>query len=80
MTPINLTTASFGATVLSLREQRGLTRDALASATQIHPTIIALIEQGMIGVQLPTIVSLADALGLSGGELLSTAERAHDAS
>lgn len=80
MQPTSLSRASFGAAVAALREQRGLSAAALASATQLHPTLIQLIERGLTGVRLPTIISLADALGLSAGELLRVAERSDGAS
>ena len=60
----------FGKRVRHLREQRGLTQEALADLSGLHPTYISGIERGKRNVSLANIRRLATALGVSLSELV----------
>jgi len=60
----------FGARVRELREDRGLSQEALADAAELHRTHISLIERGQRSVRLETIERLAIAFGVQPSELL----------
>ena len=64
--------AWLGETVKSLRRRMGLTQEELAWRANLHRTYIADIERGARNVTLRSIESLAKALEMSVGELLST--------
>jgi len=63
--------AAFGARLRELRTQQGLSQDALALATDIHPTAIGRMERGAREPRLTTILRLAHGLNTPPGELLS---------
>ena len=63
--------AAFGERLRELRDHKGLSQDALAHATDIHPTAIGRMERGAREPRLTTILRLADGLGLQPGELLN---------
>ena len=57
-----------------MRELRGrqeLSQDALADATDIHPTAIGRMERGAREPRLSTILRLAHGLDVQPGELLN---------
>ncbi|MBX3750409.1 MAG: response regulator [Opitutaceae bacterium] len=63
--------AWLGETVKALRRRLGLTQEELAWRANLHRTYIADIERGARNVTLRSIESLAKALEMSVGELLS---------
>jgi transcriptional regulator with XRE-family HTH domain len=75
MNSVDLSRASFGAAVRALRLERGLSEQELAAATQLEsPSLVDSIEEGRLAVRLTTLLSLAEALGVSASELLRRAE------
>ena len=60
----------FGAIIRSLREEAGLSQEALAEAAGLHCTHISLIERGGRSVRLETVEALARALHAQPGELM----------
>jgi len=54
-----------------LRNHRGLSQDALAHVTDIHPTAIGRMERGAREPRLTTILRLAHGLGIQPGELMN---------
>lgn len=62
--------AAFGKRLRELRNRQELSQDALANATDIHPTAIGRMERGSREPRLTTILRLAHGLGVQPGELL----------
>lgn len=62
--------AAFGRRLRELRSRLGLSQDALAEATDIHPTAIGRMERGAREPRLTTILRLAHGLDVNPGELL----------
>lgn len=65
------TLRDFGYRVHSLRVERGMTQMALAHEAGLHPTYIGQVENGRRNVALLNIRALADALGVTAGDLLA---------
>ena len=63
--------AAFGKRLRELRDRQELSQDALADATDIHPTAIGRMERGAREPRLTTILRLADGLDVQPGELLN---------
>ncbi|MEV3989069.1 helix-turn-helix transcriptional regulator [Streptomyces sp. NPDC049837] len=61
---------AFGSQVRKLREQAGLSQEALANAAGIHRTYVSSLERGQRNVGLDNIVSLASALNVPPATLL----------
>lgn len=61
--------------IQQLRQERGLSLDALAAATGLHPTSIGLIVRGKRGMTLTTAAALAGALGVRLSDMLVEAEQ-----
>lgn len=61
---------AFGARVRTMREQAGLSQEALADAAGVHRTYLSSVERGQRNISLANIQALADALGHSPDELL----------
>lgn len=68
--------AAFGRRLRELRERHTLSQDALAHATDIHPTAIGRMERGAREPRLTTILRLANGLGVQPGELLDDLDAA----
>ncbi len=62
--------AAFGRRVRKLRNERGLSQDALARATDVHSTMIGRLERGAREPRLSTILRVAAGLEVEPGELL----------
>jgi len=56
--------------VRRLREDRGLTQEALGEACDFHPTFISLIERKQRNVTISTLEIIARALGVDVYELI----------
>ena len=63
-------TRQFGERVRELREDKGLSQEALADEARLHRTHISLIERGQRSVRLETVERLAVALRVQPGELM----------
>ena len=63
--------AAFGERLRELRGRQELSQDALADATDIHPTAIGRMERGAREPLLSTILRLAHGLDVQPGELLN---------
>ena len=61
---------AFGSTVRRRRRSLGLSQEELADRAGLHRTYVSLIERGLRGATIETIVKLAGALGTSGSRLL----------
>lgn len=62
--------AAFGQRLRELRTERGISQDRLAQLTGLHRTAISLLERGGREPRLPTILRLAQGMGVSPDELL----------
>ena len=61
----------FGRRVREQRAARGLSQEALAERAGLHRTYVGSVERGERNVSLDNIHALADALGVSPGELIT---------
>lgn len=62
---------TFAANVKRLRQAAGISQEALADRAGLHRTYISSIERGERNVSLENIFSIAEALGVAPGELLT---------
>jgi transcriptional regulator with XRE-family HTH domain len=65
---------TFGTTVRSLREQRGLSQEKLAAVAGISRTYMSEVERGVTTVSLLTIEKLARGLDLTMSRLMHHVE------
>lgn len=65
---------AFARVLISLREQRKLTQEALAFESGYHPKYISLLERGKNSPSLTAILEIARALNVSGAELVQRVE------
>lgn len=61
---------AIGARIRRLRKEQGLTQQVLAELSQQEPSNISHIERGATKLSLPTLVSIANALGVTADDLL----------
>lgn len=66
---------SFGERVRALREQTGLSQEALAAKAGIHRTYMGGVERGERNICLRNIIRLAKALGIHPRDLFGDAEQ-----
>ncbi len=59
----------FGLRVQALRRRRGLTQEGLAEAIERSVDTVSNIERGLGGTRLETVLSIADAVGVTAAEL-----------
>lgn len=71
--------AAFGRRLRALREERGLSQDALARITDVHATMIGRLERGAREPRLSTILRVAAGLAVAPGELLDFSDADDDA-
>ena len=61
---------AIGVRIRRLRKEQGLTQQALAELSHQEPSNVSHIERGATKLSLPTIVNIANALGVSVDDLL----------
>lgn len=60
----------FGRNLFMARRRMGVTQETLSVMAGLHRGTVNLLEGGRRAPWLPTIVALADALGIDAGELV----------
>jgi transcriptional regulator with XRE-family HTH domain len=65
---------SLGLALAEIRRDRGLTQESLSLSTGVHRNYIGGIERGERSPTVATVAVLADALGVTMGELFTRAE------
>jgi transcriptional regulator with XRE-family HTH domain len=60
----------FAHNVRTIRQQAGLSQEELAHRAELHRTYISSIERGERNVSLENIFAIAEALGVSPGDLM----------
>lgn len=70
LAPVSAVAKQFAQRLRQARSEAGLSQEALAHAADLHPNAIGLIERGEREPMLGTVLSLAQALDLTPGELL----------
>jgi transcriptional regulator with XRE-family HTH domain len=73
MSPAHPLLIGFGRALLALRQERGLTQEALARQAGVHRNYASSAERGQRNVALINIERFALALGVTPGELLDLA-------
>jgi transcriptional regulator with XRE-family HTH domain len=68
-------TIQLGLTIARLRKRAGFSQEAFAAHAGFHRVYMGNIEQGKKDLRLSTLERIAEALGMSAGELLRAAER-----
>ncbi len=58
-----------------MREKRGISQEALAPTAGITPNTLSLIERGEANPTWGTVLGIADALGVSIGDLATLSEK-----
>ena len=66
---------AFARVLITAREERGLTQEALAFDSGYHPKYISMLERGVNSPSLTAILEIAKALNTSGAELVAQVER-----
>jgi len=69
---------AFAETLRTLRRRRGLSQEALADATDLSRPYISQLERGLKSPSLRTLGRLAEALGVSLGEMMVLVEQEMD--
>jgi len=72
--PVSWEKRAFARVLLELREERNLTQEELAFESGYHPKYISLLERGKYSPSLTTILELADALRVTGSDLIARVE------
>src|SRR5271165_1488673 len=62
--------ATIGRNIRRLRNERGLTLQALADQTQLSASMLSLLERGKTGPSIGTLVVIASALGAQMSDLI----------
>jgi len=65
---------AFARVLLNLRDERGMTQEALAFDSGYHPKYISLLERGKNSPSLIAILEIARVLGITGSELVRRVE------
>jgi transcriptional regulator with XRE-family HTH domain len=66
---------AFARVLITVREERGLTQEALAFDSGYHPKYISLLERGINSPSLTAILELAKALDVTGADLVGRVEK-----
>ncbi len=64
-----------GRVIAARRKRRGLSQEALAEATGLHPTYIGLMERGLRCPSTRVLIGLAEGLNTKPSALLASIER-----
>ena len=67
---MNLDYTAIGQRIRRLRKEKGLTQQMLAELSNQEPSNISHIERGATKLGLPTLVNIANALGVTADDLL----------
>lgn len=67
---------AFGLVVRDLRQERGLSQEALSFACQRHRTYVSLLERGKNSPSLKTLWLLAEALDVQPSDIIRRMEKA----
>lgn len=65
---------AFARVLITARQDRDLTQEALAFDSGYHPKYISLLERGINGPSLTAILEIARALDMTGAELVRRVE------
>jgi len=65
---------AFARVLLTIREERGITQETLAFESGYHPKYISLLERGKYNPSLTAILEIANALSISGADLVRRVE------
>jgi transcriptional regulator with XRE-family HTH domain len=65
---------TFGQVLREFRSKAGLSQEELGELTDLHRTYISLLERGINGPSLRTLVKLSQALGVTLTEMVSVFE------
>lgn len=65
---------AFGLALRKLRQEKGLSQEALAASSGFHRTYISLLERGIKSPSLTTLDRLSQALGISLGQFVNSIE------
>ena len=65
---------AFARVLLNLRDERGITQEALAFDSGYHPKYISLLERGKNSPSLIAILEIARVLGITGSEFVRRVE------
>jgi transcriptional regulator with XRE-family HTH domain len=66
---------AFARVLIAVREERGLTQEALAFDSGYHPKYISMLERGINSPSLTAILEIAKALNLTGADLIARVEQ-----
>jgi transcriptional regulator with XRE-family HTH domain len=66
---------AFARVLITVREERSLTQEALAFDSGYHPKYISLLERGINSPSLTAILELARALDVTGADLVGRVEK-----
>jgi transcriptional regulator with XRE-family HTH domain len=67
--------AALGQAVKKLREEQGLTQEAVAHVADVHPTWVSRLEGGTLNPSWGMVARIADALGVTMSDLAKAVER-----
>jgi len=65
---------AFARVLITVREERGLTQEALAFDSGYHPKYISMLERGVNSPSLTAILEIARALDVTGADLVRQVE------
>jgi len=65
---------AFARVLITLREERRITQEALAFESGYHPKYISLLERGKNSPSLTAILEIAKALDITGAEMVQRVE------
>jgi transcriptional regulator with XRE-family HTH domain len=65
---------AFARVLIILREDRGITQEALAFESGYHPKYISLLERGKYSPSLTAILEISRALNITGADLVRRVE------
>jgi transcriptional regulator with XRE-family HTH domain len=66
---------AFARVLITLREERGITQEALAFDSGYHPKYISLLERGKNSPSLTAILEIARALDITGADIVRRVEK-----